>query len=40
MITLLDDRAVQVEENTGRIVGGAIALQAAGDAHRQGEKDR
>jgi 2'-5' RNA ligase len=40
MITLLDDRAVQVEENTGRIVGGAKALQAAGDAHRQGEKDR
>ena len=27
MITLLDDRAVQVEENTGRIVGGAKALQ-------------
>jgi hypothetical protein len=40
MVKLLDDRAVQVEENTGRIVGGAKALHAAGDAHRQSEKGR
>ena len=37
MIMLLDDRAAQVEENTGRIVGGRRALEAAGRAHEQGQ---
>lgn len=35
MVKLLDDRAVQVEENTGKLIGGRGALHEAGDAHRQ-----
>ncbi len=38
MVKLLDDRAVQVEENTGRLMGGREALREAGDAHRQSER--
>jgi 2'-5' RNA ligase len=38
MVKLYDDRAVQVRENKGGLVGGAEAEREAGDAHRQSEK--
>ncbi|HUD75797.1 MAG TPA: 2'-5' RNA ligase family protein [Terracidiphilus sp.] len=40
MVKLLDDRAVQAQENTGKLIGGLKALRDAGAAHRQGEKGR
>lgn len=39
MVKLYDDRAVQVVENKGTMVGGDKAEHEAGDAHRQGKQE-